>query len=182
MLFRSQIISRIESPQRKAEQLITLAQQIAQKDKPGAASLLDEAAAVLGHQVETSQQAQSLINLSRAFATITPERSFELTDAIATKFNTIIAAASVLDGFEMRNGFEQGEAKVGGGGSMYWLSNFTNNLTYLATIDFERAKTTAERFDRLETRLHALVAVASGVLRPRSQQNTGVRMPPQIIR
>ena len=177
-----QIIANIQAPQRKAEQLISLAQQIAQKDKPGAASLLDEAAAVLGHQVETSQQAQSLINLSRAFATITPERSFELTDAIATKFNTIIAAASVLDGFEGRNGFEQGEAKVGTGGSMYWLSNFTNNLTYLATIDFERAKTTAERFDRLETRLHALVAVASGVLRTRSQQNTGVRMPPQIIR
>jgi hypothetical protein len=89
---------------------------------------------------------------------------------MATKFNAIIAAASVLDGFEQRGGFENGEARMSGGGSLYWLNQFTNNLMYLATIDFERAKQTAERFDRLETRLNALVNVASGVLRPRPQQ------------
>ena len=183
-----QVIARIQSPQRKAEQLISLAYQIAQKDKPGAASLLDEAALLLGTQIETVQQVQALINLSRAFAPVTPERSFELTDAMVTKFNTIIAAASVIDAFEGRNGFEQGEARISGGGSMYWLSNFTNNLMYLATIDFERAKTTAERFDRPETRLNALVYVASGVLRPRPQQQFGMGMqggmppPPPMIR
>ncbi len=177
-----QIIANIQSPQRKAEQLISLAQQIAQKDKLGAASLLDEAASLFGHQVEHVQQVNAMVNLARAFATVTPERSFELSDAMVSKFNPIIAAASVIDAFEMRNGFEQGEAKVGSGGSMYWLTNFTTNLTYLATIDFDRAKMTAERFDRLETRLHALVAVASGVLRPRSQPNVGVRMPSQVIR
>jgi hypothetical protein len=173
-----QIIARIESPQRKAEQLISLSYQIAQKDKAGAATLLDEAALLLGNQVETVQQVQSLINLSRAFGLVTPERSFDLTDGIVSKFNTVIAAASVVDAFEGRNAFEQGEAKVGAGGSMYWLSNFTNNLMYLATLDFERAKTTAERFDRPETRLNALVYVASGVLRPRPQPQIGAGVGP----
>jgi hypothetical protein len=181
-----QVIARIPSPQRKAEQMISLAQQIMQKDKPGAASLLDEAALLLGNQVENVQQVNALTNLSRAFAMVTPERSFELTEAMTAKFNTIIAAASVLDGFEMRGSFEQGEAKMSSGGSLYWLNQFTNNLTYLATIDFERAKQTAERFDRLETRLNALVSVASGVLRPRPQQRTGIGVPmpppPMIIR
>ncbi len=173
-----QIIARISSPQRKAEQMIMLAQQIAQKDKPAAASLLDEAALMLGNQADNVQQVNALNNLARAFATVTPERSFELTDVMVTKFNTIIAAASVLDGFEQRGGFEHGEAKVSSGGSMYWLNQFTNNLMYLATIDFDRAKQTAERFDRLETRLNALVNVASGVLRPRQQQRFVAGMPP----
>ncbi len=180
-----QLIASISAPNRKAEQLISLAMQIMQKDKPGARSLLEEAATLLGQQIENVQQVQSFVNLSRAFATVTPERSFELTDAMATKFNTIIAAASVLDSFEMRNGFEQGEAKISGGGSMYWMGNFTNNLMYLATIDFERAKATAERFDRPETRLNALVYVASGILRPRTQQQAGMPPlppPPPIIR
>jgi hypothetical protein len=165
-----QVIARIPSPQRKAEQMISLAQQIMPKDKLAAASLLDEAALLLGNQVENVQQVNTLTNLARAFATVRPERSFELTDTMATKFNAIIAAASVLDGFEQRGGFENGEARMSGGGSLYWLNQFTNNLMYLATIDFERAKQTAERFDRLETRLNALVNVASGVLRPRPQQ------------
>lgn len=173
-----QIIARTSSPQRKAEQLISLAQQIVQKDKPGAASLLDEAALLLGNQVETVQQVFSLMNLSRAFATVTPERSFELTDTMVAKFNTVITAVSVIDAFEGRNSFEQGEAKLSGGGAMYWLSNFTNNLMYLATIDFERAKTTAERFDRIETRLNALVFVASGILRPQMQPQFGTGVPP----
>ncbi len=173
-----QIIARIESPQRKAEQLISLSHQIVQKDKAGAAGLLDEAALLLGNQIDTVQQVQALINLSRAFGAVTPERSFDLTDAMVAKFNTIIAAASVVDAFEGRNAFEQGEAKVGAGGSMYWLSNFTNNLMYLATLDFERAKTTAERFDRIETRLNALVYVASGILRPRPQPQFGMGVPP----
>jgi hypothetical protein len=180
-----QMIANIPSPQRRADQLISLALQISQKDKPGAASLLEDAAQLLGHQVENVQQVGALINLSRAYATVAPERSFELTDAMATKFNTIIAAASVVDSFEMRNGFEQGEAKFMGG-SMYWLTNFTNNLMYLATIDFDRAKATAERFDRPETRLNALVYVASGILRPRPQPRSGIGVPmpppPMVIR
>ena len=173
-----QVIARISSPQRKAEQLMAMAYQIGQKDKPGAAGLLDEAALLLGNQIETVQQVQVLINLSRAFGSVTPERSFEFTDVMVTKFNTIIAAASVIDAFEGRNGFDQGEAKVGTGGSMYWMSNFTNNLSYLATLDFERAKTSAERFDRPETRLNALISVASGILRPRTQPQFGNAPPP----
>ena len=173
-----QLIASIPSPLRKADQLIMLAQQIAQKDKPAAASLLDEAALMLGNQVDTVQQVNTFINLSRAFAGVTPERSFEVTEAMVPKFNTIIAAASVLDGFEMRGGFEHGEAKISSGGSLYWLNQFTNNLMYLATIDFDRAKQTAERFDRLETRLNALVNIASGVLRPRQQQRFIAGMPP----
>ncbi|MBL8205877.1 MAG: hypothetical protein JNM09_16705, partial [Blastocatellia bacterium] len=181
-----QIIASIQSPQRKAEQMISLAQQITPKDKPGAATLLEEAATFLGAQVENVQQVNSLNNLARAFAPVTPERSFELADTMVLKFNTIIAAASVVDSFELRNGFEQGEARVGSGGSMYWLNNFTNNLMYLATFDFDRAKTTAERFDRLEIRLNALVAVASGTLRPRQRFAGGVPPlpppPPPVIR
>lgn len=173
------LIANIQSPQRKAEQLIALSFQIAQKDKPGAASLLDEAAMILGNQIETAQQVNVLMNLSRAYAPVNPDRSFELSDAMVAKFNTIIAAASVIDAFEMRNGFENGEAKVGAGGSMYWLNNFTGNLMYLASIDFDRAKQTAERFDRPETRLNALTYVASGVLRPARQQQFGMGgMPP----
>ncbi|HEX4948325.1 MAG TPA: hypothetical protein VFZ34_16745, partial [Blastocatellia bacterium] len=164
-----QIIANTSLPQRKAEQLISLATRIAPKDKPGATSLLEEAATILGQQVDTAQHAQSLMQLARAFAPIAPERSFELSDAMVAKFNTVIAAASVIDAFEMRNGFDMGEARMGGGGSMYWINQFMNNLMYLASIDFERTKATAERFDRLETRLHALVYTASGVLRPRVQ-------------
>jgi hypothetical protein len=180
-----QIIARIESPQRRADQMISLSYQIAQKDKAAAAALLDEAALLLGTQVETVQQVQTLINLSRAFGAVTPERSFDLADGMVSKFNTVIAAASIIDVFEGRNAFEQGEAKVGAGGGMFWLNNFTNNLMYLASLDFERAKTTAERFDRPETRLNALVYVASGILRPRPQPQIGagvMPMPPTVIR
>jgi hypothetical protein len=174
-----QLIARIPALQRKVEQMIMLATRMATKgDKTSSGTLLEEAYSILGNQIENVQQVQTLVNLSRAFATVNAERSFELIDAMVPKFNTIIAAASVIDSFEMRNGFENGEARLSGGGYLYWLNNFNNNLMYLATIDFDRAKATAEKYDRLETRLNGLLFVTSGILRTRGQQRFDNLVPP----
>lgn len=174
-----QLIASLPSPTRKAEHLIQLASRLAAKgDKTEAGNLLEEASALTGTQVENAQQVVALVNLARAFATVSPERSFALTDAMVAKFNPVIAAASVLDGFEMRNGFEQGEARLSSGGSMYWLNNFNSLLPQLANIDIERAQASAERFERAELRLQALLHVAGGVLRSRTSQRMNYGAPP----
>lgn len=174
-----QLVASIPSPKRKAEQLIQLAARLTAKgDKTGAGELLEEASALTGLQPENAQQVSSFVNLARAFIPVSPERSFAITEAMVAKFNPIIAAASILDSFEMRNGFEQGEARLSGGGSMYWLSNFNGLLQQLAIAELERAQAAAERFERTEIRLQALLAVAGGVLRSKASQQGNYAAPP----
>ncbi|MBS1808092.1 MAG: hypothetical protein JST84_07875 [Acidobacteria bacterium] len=174
-----QMMANLPSLTNKVDLLVQLATQLAAKgDKVAASNLLEEAAAIIGTQVENHQQVYSLVNLARSFATVSPDRSFELADAMVARFNPVLTATSVLDSFEMRKGFEQGEARLGGSGSMYWLGTFNEGLRYLAPFDVDRAKATAERFERPEIRLQALLFVAGGILHSKAQVLSNYNVPP----
>jgi hypothetical protein len=127
--------------------------------------LLEEARSLFGAQAANSVELQTFLEIARTYAKVEPVRSFEIIESIVDQFNTLIAAAAILDGFEYWRYFREGELMAQAGGVMLSLVfQCAKDATDLARTDFDRAKAVADRFQRAEVRLIARLYVAQGVL------------------
>jgi hypothetical protein len=127
--------------------------------------LLEEARSLFGAQAANSVELQTLLEIARTYAKVEPVRSFEIIESVVDQFNTLIAAAAILDGFEYWRYFREGELMAQAGGVMLSLVfQCAKDATELARTDFDRAKAVADRFQRAEVRLIARLYVAQGVL------------------
>ncbi|HEX5735690.1 MAG TPA: hypothetical protein VF131_22875 [Blastocatellia bacterium] len=127
--------------------------------------LLEEARSLFGAQAANSVELQTLLEIARTYAKVEPVRSFEIIEPVVDQFNTLIAAAAILDGFEYWRYFRDGELMAQAGGVMLSLVfQCARDATELARKDFDRAKAVADRFQRAEVRLIARLYVAQGVL------------------
>ncbi|HJQ69907.1 MAG TPA: hypothetical protein VKA70_13090 [Blastocatellia bacterium] len=134
-------------------------------DKKGAMDLLEEARGLFGAQAANSGELQTLLEIARAYVKVEPVKSFEVIEPIVDQFNTLIAAAAILDGFEYWRYFREGELMAQSTGVMLSLVfQCAKDATELARADFDRAKALADRFQRAEVRIMARLYAAQGVL------------------
>ena len=153
-------------PEGRAALLVQAAAAIMGKgDNKVVIELLEEARSLFGAQPANSVELQTLLEIARTYAKVEPVRSFEIIEPIVDQFNTLIAAAAILDGFEYWRYFREGELMAQAGGVMLSLVfQCVKDATELARTDFDRAKAVADRFQRAEVRLIARLYVAQGVL------------------
>ncbi len=174
------LLSRVP-PEGRAGLLVQAAAAVIGKgDKKVAIELLEEARSMFGAQAANSNELQTLIEIARTYAKVEPVRSFEVIEPVVDQFNTLIAAAAILDGFEYWRYFRDGELMAQATGVMLSLVfQCAKDGTELARADFDRAKSFADRFQRTEVRLMARLYVAQGVLSAKlaalapTQQRTG---------
>lgn len=162
-------LARLQSKESKVILLQQMAEMIAihKKDTQTAMELLDEARTLTGNRVETSNQFNSQMRLIRSYAQLEPTRAIEMFEPLVTQLNALIAASEVLDGFEQRNGYQNGEMRLQGGGGMMTnlLQQFAETLAVVASSEFDRSQTIIDRFERNETRLWARLSVVQKILR-----------------
>lgn len=158
-----QMAARLPAEQRTAA-LIQLANVLASKgEKQLALQVMDEARGTVGYQPVSYQEFSSLLSIARAYVGLEPARSFEIIEPIIERFNTLIAAAAVLDGFDHRRYFKDGELLPQNSSTLVnTIMQCVRDMTFLATIDFDRARAAADRFQQSELRLFALLHVAHG--------------------
>src|SRR5919201_1237575 len=137
-----ELITRLRSDEERAQALTQLATTAAGKgERQTALRLLDEAHRLLARPAENAGEFHAQLNLARAYAGLEPGRSFELIEPMAEQLNALVAASAVLDGFERRGGFREGELLWQGGGlPLNLLQQFLEQLGVLARADFERAQ------------------------------------------
>jgi hypothetical protein len=167
-----QLVSQIRSKEKRAAALATLATIAVTKtgDKKLASQLLDEARLLVGERPKNIEQLNVHLQLARAYVLVEPARSFEIIEAIIDRANDMIAAADVLDGFvggpEI---FRNGELVMHSGlASLEMIfQQYGKELALLARADFDRARSTAARFQRVEVRTMARLLIAQGILSDR---------------
>jgi hypothetical protein len=168
------LVSRLQTDNEKINMLVETAS-TAQKDNPKLASqLLDDAKQIINHRATSYEHFDQQLRVARAFFTVDPARGFEILDPAISQLNELLSAASVLNGFEM-NMFRDGEMTMqGGSGLTSMISRFGQELGELARVDFERSDTLAGRFQLVEPRIMARLAIVQGLLNARPQTPTPV--------
>ncbi|HWP41901.1 MAG TPA: hypothetical protein VNO14_01610 [Blastocatellia bacterium] len=134
-------------------------------DKKTALQLIDEARSLLGAAVESYSQMHSHLQIAIASISLDPGKSFEIIEHSIDRFNQNIAAARILEGFEIHQYFSEGELALWAEHQLTsTLNQYLDQLGALARSDFDRAKSAADRFERLETQIMARLHVARRAL------------------
>lgn len=164
-----QTVARLQTDNEKINLLIQLAND-AQKNNPKMAiQLLEEARQITNRRAASYEHFEQQFRVARAFAGIDAARSFEVLDPGINQLNELLAAAAVLNGFEI-SVFRDGEMSMqGGSGLASMVQRVGQELAILARTDFERAETLSGRFQMTEPRIITKLAIVQGLLNPRQQ-------------
>ena len=142
-----QSIARLQSDEQKIEHAGRVGRTDAEKTNAKlAGQLLEEARQITNRRATNYGHFEQQLRVAHAYASIDPARSFEVLDPAISQLNELIAAATVLNGFEV-NMFREGEMSLQSpGGLSGMLNRFGEELGFLAFRDLERAETLAGRF------------------------------------
>ena len=159
-----QTIARLNSESDKLNMLLELARDTQKTNQKLATQLLEEARQMVNHRATSYEHFDQQFRVARAFAAVDPARSFEILDPGISQLNELIAAASVLNGFEI-NMFRDGEMSLqGGSGLNSMVQRFGQELGTLADKDLDSAETLAGRFQYAEARITTRLAIVQGLL------------------
>lgn len=140
-----------------------------QKDNPKLSlKFAEDVRALVTKRATSYRDLDNQLRVAELFASIDPKRSFDVLEPGISQLNELLAAAQVLNGFEVEV-YRDGELPLQGGselGSM--ISRYGQQLASLSKLDFERAQMTAERFQFAEPRLMAKLAIVQGAFGARS--------------
>src|SRR5262249_5992016 len=127
---------------------------------------LSEAQRLTNRRASNYRQFEQQISVADAFSTVESARSFESLEPGIAQLNDMLSAAAVLNGFEV-NVFRDGELPIDPSNSITnMVSRYGQELSSLSRLDFERAESSANKFQLPEARLIAKLSIVRSVLAP----------------
>ena len=134
-----------------------------QKDNPKLAlRFAEDARTIVTKRASDYRDLENQVRVAELFAPLDAKRSFEVLEPGIAQLNELLAAAQVLNGFEVQV-FRDGELPLQGGSELgRVVARFGQQLASLAKIDFERAQATADRFQLAEPRLMSKLSIVQG--------------------
>ncbi len=127
---------------------------------------LDQLGAMLDNG-KAADQAQMFarLQLARAFARYDVGRAFDLIEPLLDQFNELASAAVTMNGFNQFY-YRDGELITNNGNAVASLATqMSNSLASLALMNFDRAKSSADRVAALDIRLSAYLIIAQQAIR-----------------
>ncbi len=160
-----QMLTKLHSVEERASTLIQLARMTSEKNDPETArQFLAEAFDTVAGKATNYLHLQTQLNVAQAYVPFDSDRSFELTTQIINQVNELMAAATALDGFE-NNYLKNGEWMPSGGSALNDMVVTCNqHIAALARVDFERARSLADRWQRSEVQIKAWLMIVETVL------------------
>jgi hypothetical protein len=177
-----QSLSRLPSDEERFNLMIELAVRIRTDNPKLALQILEEAQKSVGVRAMNYEQFNDQLQLARAYVDIDAPRSFELLDPGISQLNELFPAAQTLSGFDVSI-FKDGEMLLlqGGGRLAAMVNQYAEQIAILAQKDFDRAVTTAEKFQLPEARLFVRLGIARAILSGQFSNRygrPGVPLPP----
>ena len=160
-----QLLGKLQSDSERINVLIQIVNPLVQKGETKLAQqLLEEARSMVSHRATSYEDLQSQLKVAQAFAAVDTSQSFHVMEPGISQINELVSAASILNGFEIRL-FKDDELPMQPDNTLSNIvSDYSKQLSRLASVDFEGAQATADKFQRPETRLMAKLSIARGVL------------------
>jgi hypothetical protein len=169
------MVASLPNDEQRIDLLLELASSAQTTNHQLAVQLLNEARQMTAKRATSYQQFDQQLRVADAFKEIELERSFEVLEPGIMQLNELLSAAATLSGFEV-NVFREGEMPLqGGSGLSTMVARYGQRLGDLATKDFERAQTLANRFQMTEPRIVARLAIVRGLLGLQPAINTNTR-------
>src|SRR4029079_16113779 len=117
------------------------------------------------------------IKVAHAYATVDAKRSFQILDAGIAELNELLAAATVLNGFEV-DIFKDGEMSSRSDSDLVGMVlRFSGELGSLSKVDFDGAHLTADKFQLPEARMTARLSIVQSVIGTQPPANLNRRGP-----
>ena len=159
-----QMLSTLQNDEQRIDLLLQLAGKSHAANPKLGLELLEEARQLTNKRATSYQQLELQLRVADAFKDVAPDRSFEIIEPGIMQLNELLAAASTLNGFEV-NVFREGEMPLqGSNGLSAMVARYGQRLGSLATKDFERAQSLANRFQMTEPRIVARLAIVRVLL------------------
>ena len=127
---------------------------------------LEQLGAMLASGKAPDQQEMfARLQLARAFSRYDVARAFDLIDPLLDQFNELSSAALIMNGFNERY-YRDGELITNNGNALANMANqMSTSLAGLALMNFDRAKSDADRVSALDVRLLAYLTIAQQAMR-----------------
>jgi len=159
-----QTLASLRSDDERIDLLLLLSAMAQKNDTKLAVKFLGEAQRLTNRHATNYQQFEQQLRVAQAFAPLEPARSFEVLDPGISQLNELLSAAALLGGFDV-DIFKEGELPMqGGSGLGEMVAQYGQQLASLAKIDFDRAQTTANKFQLAEPRILAQLTIVRNVL------------------
>lgn len=136
-----------------------------EKDNPKLAlRFLDDARTMVTRRSTSYQDFEDQISVADAYASLDPKRSLEIMDLGINQLNELLAAATILNGFEVEM-FKEGELSSRSDSDLVrMVTRYSLELGSLAKSDFEGAHLSADKFQLVEARMTARLAIVQSIM------------------
>jgi hypothetical protein len=134
---------------------------------------LQQARSILGPsaQAEDQQQMYALLAIGRAFAKYDSTRAFEIVEPLVDQFNDLSAAAVTLNGFGQKYYLDGDLIMINGNPVAETAKQLSMTLGSLALVNFERAKTQADRIHSVDVRIDIYLTMAQHTMEPNKRED-----------
>ena len=141
-----QELGRLRTDQERIQFLLYRANQIGGNDRKAALGLLNQASQIIDSARPGGKQLGYQLKLAMMYCSVKSDRGFAIMESLIPRFNELVTAASVLDGFDT-DYLRDGEWNMSGDGSVgEILNSLADNAGYFAKMDFDRSVTLARQF------------------------------------
>jgi hypothetical protein len=159
-----QKLAALPSDSDRVKYLVDLAAATQKDNQKLALRFMDDAYALVSKRATRYRDFEDQLKVADAYAKLDPKRSFQIIEAGIAELNELLSAATVLNGFEVEI-FEDGEMSLQSDSDLVGMvASFGRELASLAKVDFESARTTAEKFQMPEPRMNARLAIVQSIL------------------
>jgi hypothetical protein len=160
------LVSRIPTVEERARLMAQLAISAASKgDRAAALELVREGEMLVGNRALNYSQLGAQLQIAQAYAELDPSRQAAIIEMTIDRLNELAAAASVLNGFDLDHYFRNGEFIIRSGNQLCSsIQEVAECLWSMSLNEFDRARSLAERFQRREIRVMALLQIAQEAL------------------
>lgn len=159
-----QKLAALPSDSDRVKYLVDLAGATQKDNQKLALKFMDDAYVLVSKRATRYRDFEDQLKVAEAYAKLDPKRSFQILDAGIAELNELLSAATVLNGFEVEI-FEDGEMSLQSDSDLVGMvASFGRELASLAKVDFESARTTAEKFQLPEPRMNARLSIVQSIL------------------